>query len=172
MLLIRAIVRPEKKDEVLEELSSAGFNAATMVDVVGRGKQKGIKIGGMVYDEIPKILILVAIQDADKEKVIKTILKTAKTGNEGTFGDGKIFVSPIEEVYTISKGYSRTLGRTAMKEIMAVIRMRRTSATKKALIAAGVAGFTAVKVSGRGRLGHRSDANRRMQREASIDGRQ
>ena len=104
MLLIRAIVRPEKKDDVLAELSSAGFNAATMVDVVGRGKQKGIKIGGMVYDEIPKTLILVAIQDPDKEKVIGTILKTARTGSEGTFGDGKIFVSPIEEVYTISNG--------------------------------------------------------------------
>jgi nitrogen regulatory protein PII 1 len=104
MLLIRAIVRPEKKDAVLAELSSAGFNAATIVDVVGRGKQKGIRIGGMVYDEIPKTLILVAIENADKQKVISTILKTAKTGAEGTFGDGKIFVSPIDEVYTISKG--------------------------------------------------------------------
>jgi nitrogen regulatory protein PII 1 len=104
MLLIRAIVRPEKKDDVLAELSSGGFNAATMVDVVGRGKQKGIKIGGMVYDEIPKTLILVAIEDKDKDKVIGSILKTAKTGSGGTFGDGKIFVSPIEEVYTISKG--------------------------------------------------------------------
>ena len=104
MLLIRAIVRPEKKDDVLAELSSAGFNAATMVDVVGRGKQKGIKIGGMVYDEIPKTLILMAVQDTDKDKVIKIVLETAKTGTDGTFGDGKIFVSPIDEVYTISKG--------------------------------------------------------------------
>jgi nitrogen regulatory protein PII 1 len=103
MLLIRAIVRPEKKDEVLAELSGAGFNAATMVDVVGRGKQKGIKIGGMVYDEIPKVLILVVIQDNDKEKVVKIILDIARTGKEGTFGDGKIFVSPVEEAYTISK---------------------------------------------------------------------
>ncbi len=103
MLLIRAIVRPEKKDEVLAGLSGAGFNAATMVDVVGRGKQKGIKIGGMVYDEIPKVLILMVIQDNDKEKVVKMILDIARTGKEGTFGDGKIFVSPVEEAYTISK---------------------------------------------------------------------
>ena len=103
MLLIRAIVRPEKKDEVLAELSSAGFNAATMVDVVGRGKQKGIKIGGMVYDEIPKILILMVIPDEEKEKVVKIILGTARTGKEGTFGDGKIFVSPVEEAYTVSR---------------------------------------------------------------------
>ncbi len=104
VLLIRAIVRPEKKDEVLAELSTAGFNAATMVDVVGRGKQKGIKIGGMVYDEIPKTLILMVIPEDAKEKVIKMILSIAKTGTEGTFGDGKIFVSPVDEVYTISKG--------------------------------------------------------------------
>ncbi|MHB8163436.1 MAG: P-II family nitrogen regulator [Methanoregula sp.] len=104
MLLIRAIVRPEKKDEVLAELSTAGFNAATMVDVVGRGKQKGIKIGGMVYDEIPKTLILMVIPEDAKDKVIKMILSIAKTGTEGTFGDGKIFVSPVDEVYTISKG--------------------------------------------------------------------
>ena len=104
MLLIRAIVRPEKKDEVLAELSGAGFNAATMVDVVGRGKQKGIKIGGMVYDEIPKTLILMVIPDGEKEKVVKIILSTARSGSEGTFGDGKIFVSPVDEVYTISKG--------------------------------------------------------------------
>ena len=103
VLLIRAIVRPEKKDEVLAELSSAGFNAATMVDVVGRGKQKGIKIGGMVYDEIPKILILMVITDEEKEKVVKIILGTARTGKEGTFGDGKIFVSPVEEAYTVSR---------------------------------------------------------------------
>jgi nitrogen regulatory protein PII 1 len=103
VLLIRAIVRPEKKDEVLAELSSAGFNAATMVDVVGRGKQKGIKIGGMVYDEIPKILILMVIPDEEKENVVKIILGTARTGKEGTFGDGKIFVSPVEEAYTISR---------------------------------------------------------------------
>ncbi len=103
MLLIRAIVRPEKKDDVLAGLSDAGFNAATMVDVVGRGKQKGIRIGGMVYDEIPKVLILVVIPDEEKEKVVKVVLSAARSGNDGTFGDGKIFVSPVEEAYTISK---------------------------------------------------------------------
>ena len=103
MLLIRAIVRPEKKDEVLAGLSTAGFNAATMIDVVGRGKQKGIKIGGLVYDEIPKVMILMVIPDEDKEKVIGIILTIARTDTEGTFGDGKIFVSPVEEAYTISR---------------------------------------------------------------------
>lgn len=104
MLLLRSIVRPEKKDAVLGELSRAGLHAATVLDVVGRGKQKGIKIGSMVYDEIPKTLILLAIEDSDKDKAIGVILKAAKTGEKGAFGDGKIFVSPMDEAYTISSG--------------------------------------------------------------------
>jgi nitrogen regulatory protein PII 1 len=104
MLLMRAIVRPEKKDEVLAELLKAGFPAATVIDVVGRGKQKGIKIGNVVYDEIPKSLVLVVIHDDEKDEFIKVVLTTAKTGEDGTFGDGKIFVTPVEEVYTISRG--------------------------------------------------------------------
>jgi nitrogen regulatory protein PII 1 len=104
MLLIRAIVRPEKKDEVLTALWSEGFPAATIVDVVGRGKQKGLKVGNVVYDEIPKTLIMVVIHDEQKKTIIDTILKSAKTGESGVFGDGKIFVSTVEEAYTISRG--------------------------------------------------------------------
>jgi nitrogen regulatory protein PII 1 len=104
MLLIRSIVRPDKKDAVLAGLSEAGFHAATVIDVVGRGKQKGIRIGTMVYDEIPKTLILVAVEDGDKDQAIGAILKAARTGEKGAFGDGKIFVSPVEEAYTISSG--------------------------------------------------------------------
>jgi len=104
MLLIRAIVRPEKKDEVLAELSKAGFHAATVVDVVGRGKQRGIRIGGIVYDEIPKSLILMAVADEDKDTVIQAVLRTAKTSEKGAYGDGKIFISSVEEAYTISTG--------------------------------------------------------------------
>lgn len=104
MLFVRAIVRPEKKDEVLESLTAGGFHAATVVDVVGRGKQKGIKMGDIYYDEIPKTLILVAIEDKEKDKITDIILKTGKTGTDGNFGDGKIFISPVEEAYTISKG--------------------------------------------------------------------
>lgn len=104
MLLVRAIIRPEKKDELLAELTKANFNASTVVDVVGRGKQKGIKIGGIVYDEIPKTLIMTAIRDEDKDDIIRVILNTAKTSEKGAFGDGKIFISPIEEAYTISSG--------------------------------------------------------------------
>ncbi|HEY3424701.1 MAG TPA: P-II family nitrogen regulator [Negativicutes bacterium] len=104
MIMVRAIVRPDKKEVVLLELSSAGFNAATVVDVVGRGKQKGIKFGDIVYDEIPKSLIMLVIDDEDKDDVLDIILRHAKTGEKGAFGDGKIFISPMSEVYTVSSG--------------------------------------------------------------------
>jgi nitrogen regulatory protein PII 1 len=105
MLMIRAIVRPEKTNTIMAELNSAGFPAVTRIDVVGRGKQRGVKVGEVVYDEIPKdMLILVVQEDKDKEDVISIISKYAKTGEKGAFGDGKIFVTPVEEAYTISSG--------------------------------------------------------------------
>lgn len=104
MILIRSIVRPEKVDSVLSSLMEAGFPAVTKVSVAGRGKQRGIKIGEVTYDEIPKELLLTVVDKKDKEFVIKTIIKAAKTGQKGSFGDGKIFVSPVDEVYTVSSG--------------------------------------------------------------------
>jgi nitrogen regulatory protein PII 1 len=103
--LVRAMIRPEKADEVIYELSRAGFHAVTKIDVVGRGKQKGIRIGDIVYDEIPKVLLFMVVDEIkDKEDVISVVLKTAKTGAKGAYGDGKIFVSDVDEVYTISSG--------------------------------------------------------------------
>ncbi len=104
MLMIKAIVRPEKTNTLLAELNSVGFPAVTKIDVVGRGKQRGVKVGDIVYDEIPKEMLLMVIRDEDKDDVISTILKYARTGAKGTYGDGKIFVSPVEEAYTISSG--------------------------------------------------------------------
>ena len=104
MLMVRAIVRPEKVDEVLSALMYAGFPSVTKMDVYGRGKQRGMKVGEITYDELPKELIFTVIEDNDKAFVVETILKAARTGNKGTFGDGKIFVSQIEEAYTVSSG--------------------------------------------------------------------
>lgn len=104
MLMVRAIIRPEKKEEVLSELSRAGFHAATVVDVVGRGKQKGIKIGGIVYDEIPKTMLMMAIRDEDKDDLVRLILKYARSSEKGAYGDGKIFIGPLDTAYTISSG--------------------------------------------------------------------
>lgn len=104
MLLIRAIVRPEKSPVVLKALFEAGFPAVTKMAVFGRGKQRGLKVGNITYDELPKELLLIAIKDADKDFVIGTIIDAARTGDKGAFGDGKIFVTPVVETYTISSG--------------------------------------------------------------------
>ncbi len=104
MLLVRAIVRPEKTGIILSELLAGGFPAVTKMDVYGRGKQKGITVGEIHYDEIPKEMLLVVVNDEDKDDVVKIILRNAKTGVNGTFGDGRIFISPVEEAYTISTG--------------------------------------------------------------------
>ncbi|WP_028973003.1 P-II family nitrogen regulator [Spirochaeta cellobiosiphila] len=106
MLMIRSIVRPEKSDSVLAALLDAGYPAVTKVSVVGRGKQRGLKVGEVVYDELPKELLLTVVKDKDKDFVLKTIMEEAKTSASGAFGDGKIFVSPVDEVYTISSGLS------------------------------------------------------------------
>ena len=108
MLMVRAIVRPEKVDNVMQALMDAGFPAVTKIPVFGRGKQRGIKIGDITYDELPKELLLTVIKNKDKEFVVKTIIESARTGESGSFGDGKIFVSPVEEVYTVSSGIKET----------------------------------------------------------------
>ena len=108
MIMIRSIVRPEKSDNVLAALMDAGFPAVTKMSVVGRGKQRGIKIGEITYDEIPKELLITVVNDEDKDFVIQTVMQAARTGNKGAFGDGKIFVSPVEESYTISSGIKET----------------------------------------------------------------
>ena len=108
MIMIRSIVRPEKVDNVLAALMEAGFPGVTKMSVVGRGKQRGIKIGEITYDEIPKEMLLTVVKDADKEFAIRTIIKSARTGEKGAFGDGRIFVVPVEEAYTISSGIKET----------------------------------------------------------------
>jgi nitrogen regulatory protein PII 1 len=108
MIMIRSIVRPEKADSVLAALMEAGFPGVTKISVVGRGKQRGIKIGDITYDEIPKEMLLTAVKPHDKDFVIRTIIGAARTGEKGAYGDGKIFVSPIEEIYTISSGIKQT----------------------------------------------------------------
>jgi len=104
MLMIRAIVRPEKSDQVLAALMEAGFPAVTKVAVFGRGKQRGLKVGEIHYDELPKDLLIMVVPDKDKDFVIETIIGSARTGEKGSYGDGKIFVTTVEEVYTVSSG--------------------------------------------------------------------
>ena len=104
MLMVRAIVRPDKADSVMAALLDAGYPAVTKISVFGRGKQRGLKVGEVYYDELPKELLLTVIQNQDKDFVVKTIMEAARTGSKGAFGDGKIFVAPVDEVYTVSSG--------------------------------------------------------------------
>lgn len=104
MLMIRAIVRPEKSSKVMKALFESGYVAVTKIPVVGRGKQRGIKIGDVTYDELPKEMLMIVVKDDDKEFAINTIMEAARSEGNGAYGDGKIFVMPVEEAYTISRG--------------------------------------------------------------------
>jgi nitrogen regulatory protein PII 1 len=106
--MIQSVVRPEKVHEVMKALLDAGFPAVTKMDVFGRGKQRGLKVGEITYDELPKEQLLMVVADADKDLAVETILKSARTGDKGTFGDGKIFISKVEETWTVSSGTKDT----------------------------------------------------------------
>ena len=104
MIMVKAVIRPEKTDEVLAALMYAGFPSVTKMDVYGRGKQRGMKVGEVTYDELPKEMIFTVVKEADKDFVIKIIIQAARSGARGAYGDGKIFVSDVDEIYTISSG--------------------------------------------------------------------
>lgn len=104
MFMIRAIVRPEKATPVMKALFENGFPAVTKIAVYGRGKQRGLKVGNITYDELSKTQLMIVVNDSDKEIVVQTILENAKTNPKGQFGDGKIFISPVLDAWTISKG--------------------------------------------------------------------
>jgi nitrogen regulatory protein PII 1 len=104
MKMIKAVIRPEKISGVMTALSDAGFGAGTRFSVLGRGKQQGIKIGDVFYSEIPKELLMVVVEDTDAERVTGIIADNARTGEEGAFGDGKIFILEVEKAITISSG--------------------------------------------------------------------
>lgn len=103
MKMIRAIIRPEKVMHVLDELQDTGHSSVTKYDVVGRGKQRGIKVGNIHYDQLSKEVLMIVCEDEDCDEITRLIMKNAKTG-EGTFGDGKIFITEVEKAITISTG--------------------------------------------------------------------
>ncbi len=101
MRLIKAVIRPERLYEVIEALEEKGFRGFTVMDVVGRGREGGLKFGEASYMELAKTLLMVAVRDEDVERVVEVIKRHASLG---MFGDGKVFVCPIEEVWTIRTG--------------------------------------------------------------------
>ena len=101
MQMIRAIIRPNKETEVVESLEKEDYVSLTKMDVFGRGKQRGIHTAEVQYDELPKTMLMLVVEDREKSKVVDIIQKTAFTGK---YGDGKIFISPVDESYTIRTG--------------------------------------------------------------------
>lgn len=107
MKKIDAIVRPDRVDEVLEELEKIGYPGVTITDVRGHGKQKGMvhQWRGNTYTVrfIPKVKIEVWILDEDLPRTVDAIVRKARTGN---IGDGKIMVSDVSDAIRVRTGES------------------------------------------------------------------
>ncbi len=105
MKKIEAIIKPFKLDEVKEALAEIGIQGMTVSEVKGFGRQKGHKeiYRGSEYsvDFLPKIKLEVVVAESRADEVLKTIIGIAKTGR---IGDGKIFVSPVEDTIRIRTG--------------------------------------------------------------------
>jgi len=105
MKLITAIVKPFKLDDVREALSEIGVQGITVTEVKGFGRQKGhtelYRGAEYVVDFLPKVKIEVAVSEALVEQTIEAIGKSANTGK---IGDGKVFVSPLDQVIRIRTG--------------------------------------------------------------------
>jgi nitrogen regulatory protein P-II 1 len=105
MKKILAIIRPDKLEEVKQALEEIGCHGLTIKEVRGRGRQLGIteSYRGHDYkvDLLPKTEIEIVTTEDDLENIVQTITKTAQTGD---IGDGKIFISPVEEVVRIRTG--------------------------------------------------------------------
>lgn len=105
MKLVTAIVKPFKSDDVREALSEIGISGMTLTEVKGFGRQKGhtelYRGAEYVIDFLPKAKIEVAVEDDIADKVVEAICKAANTGQ---IGDGKIFVSSLEQTIRIRTG--------------------------------------------------------------------
>ncbi|MFO1310540.1 MAG: P-II family nitrogen regulator [Burkholderiales bacterium] len=107
MKKIEAVVKPFKLDEVREALSELGVTGLTVTEVKGFGRQKGhtelYRGAEYVVDFLPKVKVEVILPDDLAERAIEAIVKAARTGK---IGDGKIFVTPVEQVIRIRTGES------------------------------------------------------------------
>ncbi len=107
MKMVTAIVKPFKLDEVREALSAIGVQGVTVTEVKGFGRQKGhtelYRGAEYVVDFLPKVKVEVIISDALVERAIEAVVKAARTGK---IGDGKIFVTTVEQVVRIRTGES------------------------------------------------------------------
>ena len=105
MKLVTAIIKPFKLDEVREALSAIGVQGITVTEVKGFGRQKGhtelYRGAEYVVDFLPKVKVEVILQDSLVDRAIEAIVKAARTGK---IGDGKIFVTAVDQVIRIRTG--------------------------------------------------------------------
>ncbi len=106
MKKIEAIIRPEKVNDVKQALDDLGLHGMNFVQVTGRGAQRGVVHQGrggetVTVDMLPKVKVEVVVTDMAVERAIEAIVRVARTGN---IGDGKIFVSPVEEAVRVRTG--------------------------------------------------------------------
>lgn len=105
MKLVSAVIKPFKLDDVREALADVGVQGITVTEVKGFGRQKGhtelYRGAEYVVDFLPKIKLEVAVADEQLERVVEAIQNAARTGK---IGDGKIFVSPLDQVIRIRTG--------------------------------------------------------------------
>jgi len=105
MKKIECIIKPFKLDDVKEALSDIGITGRTISEVKGFGRQKGhtelCRGSEYTIDFLPKVKLEIVVKDDDAEKVVETIMNSARTGR---IGDGKIFVIPIDQVVRIRTG--------------------------------------------------------------------
>jgi nitrogen regulatory protein P-II 1 len=103
---IEAIIRPEKLEDVKEALANIGLIGLNVSQVTGRGAQRGIVHvgrGGESYtvDMLPKVKVQTVVKDTDVDTAVEAIIQAARTGH---IGDGKIFISPVEDVIRVRTG--------------------------------------------------------------------
>ena len=105
MKKIEALIKPFKLEDVNEALSEIGIQGMTVTEVKGFGRQKGhteiYRGSEYTVDFLPKVKIEIVVDDARASEVVDTVVKTANTGK---IGDGKVFVSPVEEAVRIRTG--------------------------------------------------------------------
>lgn len=112
MIKIEAIVRPERVNLVLTALEEAGCTGYHLFNITGAGQQRGVEVftgrgaGTVVRTALPKTMITTVVADGMKDTVVEAILGVARTGEEGAIGDGKIFISAIEDVVRVRTGES------------------------------------------------------------------
>ncbi len=107
---IQAIIRPEKVTEVIDALEKIGCVGLNTTQVNGRGQQVGVEVftgrGAQTHmvTMLPKVKIETIVTEAMTDQVVETIVVSARSGEEGVIGDGKIFISPITEVIRVRTG--------------------------------------------------------------------